>query len=114
MDSEFIDNYSFGRIEINNETYTNDIILLGKKIIPNWWRERGHRLAKKDLEKVVNYQPDILIIGTGNSGRMSVPKSLPKDLDFKVKSYPTEKAVKKYNQEIKNDKKIAGAFHLTC
>jgi len=114
MDSEFIKDYSFGRIEINNHSYSNDIILLGKEVIPDWWRERGHSLSKKDLEKVIDYDPELLIVGTGNSGRMSVPSNLPKELDFKVKSYPTAKAVEKYNKELRDDKKIAGAFHLTC
>lgn len=114
MDSQLIKDYSFGRIEINNHSYSNDIILLGRDVIPNWWRKRGHSLSKKDLEKVFDYEPYLLVVGTGNSGRMNVPSSLLKKLDFKVKSYPTAKAVEKYNKELRDDKKIAGAFHLTC
>ncbi|MBD3214430.1 MAG: hypothetical protein GF311_17595 [Candidatus Lokiarchaeota archaeon] len=114
MKSKFIEDYQFGRIEINNKTYTNDVILLGKEVLPEWWRERGHSLAKKDLEKVIDYNPDVLIVGTGNSGRMTVPRDLPKKLNLKVKSYPTKTAVKEYNKRLENGKKIAGAFHLTC
>jgi hypothetical protein len=45
---------------------------------------------------------------------MSVPNSLPKQLDMKVKAYKTDQAVRKYNELLKEGKKVAGAFHLTC
>jgi hypothetical protein len=113
--SNFITHYSFGKIVIDGKTYENDIILLNKKVISNWWRDRGHRLAKNDLEKVIQFNPDILIVGKGHSGNMSVPSNLPQKLDFEIKKYDTSKAVEVYNEKIKNNtKKIAGAFHLTC
>jgi len=114
MSANFVESYRFGNIKIDNKSYTNDLILLGKKVIPNWWRDRGHNLNKSDLKKVIDYNPDILIIGTGNTGNMNVPQKLIKDLDFKVEYYKTAKATKKYNDRLDTDKKIAGAFHLTC
>ena len=114
MSSEFISDYEFGRIIIENKTYTNDIILLGKNVKPKWWREKGHNLVKKDLKGIIEYEPELLIIGTGAYGMMKVPSNLSEILNIKIISHPTKEAVKKYNQEIKSDKKIAGAFHLTC
>ena len=114
MSSEFIKNYRFGSITLENETFYEDIILLGKSVIPNWWRKIGHSLSIEDLKYVLDYAPELLIIGTGNSGLMSVPLELTKNLNFEVISLPTPDAVKKYNHEIKGNKKIAGAFHLTC
>ncbi len=114
MKSEFIDDYKFGRITILNKTYYDDIILLDKKVEPKWWRKEGHNLSKEDLNKVLDYSPELLIIGTGDSGLMKVPPELTKNLNFEVISLPTSEAVKKYNSEIKGNKKIAGAFHLTC
>jgi len=109
-----IEDYSFGKIVIDGEHYNNDVILLGEKVIDGWWRETGHRVIKDDLKKVLDYDPDILILGTGNSGRMKVPSELLKKLEFRVESYPTMKACDRYNKLIKSDKKIAGGFHLTC
>lgn len=114
MSTQFITNYRFGRITINGESYSNDVILLGEEVRSNWWRDRGHSLSLNDLEAVIQYDPEMLIVGTGNSGRMSVPRSLPKQLDMEVKSYKTDKAVQKYNELLKEGKKVAGAFHLTC
>lgn len=114
MSSELIKEYRFGRIIIEHKTYHEDVILLDKIVIPNWWRKKGHSLTKEDLNQVLDYKPELLIIGTGNSGLMNIPPDLTKDLNFSVISLPTPEAVKKYNQEIKKNKKIAGAFHLTC
>jgi hypothetical protein len=113
--SNFITHYSFGKIIIDGKTYENDVILLNEKVISNWWRDRGHRLAKNDLKKVIEFNPDILIVGKGHSGNMTVPPNLPQKLDFQIEKYDTSKAVEVYNEKIKNNKKkIAGAFHLTC
>lgn len=114
MVSNFIEDYSFGKIVIDGERYSDDVILLGKKVIDGWWRKRGHRVVKEDLKKILEYSPEILVIGTGNSGRMSVPSKLTEKLEFKVESYPTQQACERYNELVKSDKKIAGGFHLTC
>ena len=114
MSLEFISEYSFGRIVIENNIYVNDIILLGKTIKPEWWRKTGHNLTKEDLKDVIDYGPDLLIIGTGAYGMMDVPANLQNDLNFKIIAFSTKKAVNIYNQEIKKDEKIAGAFHITC
>lgn len=114
MSSQWIEGYDFGKIVIDGKQYSDDVILLGKEVKPGWWRKRGHSVNKNDLEKVIEYDPDILIIGKGHSGRMSVPRGLSSKLNFEVESYPTRKASKVYNEMLKEDKKIAGAFHLTC
>ena len=114
MAPEFIKDYEFGRITIENKTYTSDIIILGTNVKPKWWRERGHNLVKEDLREVIEYGPELLIVGTGAYGMMTVPTDLSKQLDFEILAYPTKEAVEKYNQEIKREKNIAGGFHLTC
>jgi len=114
MSSAFVEEYSFGKIVIDGELYDDDVILLGKKVIDGWWRKRGHRVEKDDLERILDYEPELLVLGTGDSGRVTVPPSLPKKLDFEVESYPTKKACDRYNQLLEKDKKIAGGFHLTC
>ena len=114
MAPEFISGYEFGKIIIENKTYTSDLIILGTKVKPKWWRKSGHNLVKDDLKEVVEYRPETLIIGTGAYGMMTISADLSKNLDFEILSYPTKEAVEKYNQEIKREKNIAGGFHLTC
>jgi hypothetical protein len=114
MSSGYIQDYDFGEIKIDGTTYTNDLIILGTEIIPEWWRKKGHNLIKQDLKKVIEYKPTLLIIGKGYYGRMNVPTELTKELNFTIRSYKTGEAIKKYNKALNKEKRIAGAFHLTC
>jgi hypothetical protein len=114
MKEDFISDYRFGRIKIDETVYTNDIILLGKKVEANWWRDRGHKLKMDDLESVIEYNPDVLIVGTGASGNMKISLDVIQNDYFDVEYYETKKVAEVYNQKLDNDKKVAAALHLTC
>lgn len=111
-----IDDYSFGRMVIGGKTYTSDVIVYPDKVDASWWRKEGHYLQKEDLKDIVKAGPDIVIIGTGNWGVMKVPKET---LDFLgsrgIETYAekTAEAVELFNSQ-PEDKKVIGAFHLTC
>jgi hypothetical protein len=111
-----IDSYSFGRIVVNNKPYSSDVIVYPDKIEPSWWRKEGHYLNKEDLSAIVSAKPDIVIIGTGQSGVMEVPRSTIDFLEsrgIKVYVRKTGEAVELFNNQPK-DKIVIGAFHLTC
>ena len=108
-----IENYQFGKIKINDKTYTNDLIVFKDKIKDNWWRKEGHLLQVKDLDSVFEKSPKLLIIGTGASGRMKVSdevkeKLKQKEIEFKI--LKTKKACKVFNKTNHS----AAALHLTC
>jgi hypothetical protein len=70
----------------------------------------------EDLQEVLSYQPDVLVIGKGKPGLMKVGAELIKQLGqrgIEVRSAPTEKAVRLYN-ELSSEKKVVAALHLTC
>jgi hypothetical protein len=111
-----IDEYSFGKIVINGNRYTSDVIIYPDRVDPSWWRKEGHLLQEADLTEIVNAQPDLLIIGTGNSGFMKVTPSIINFLrsrGIEVSIEKTGKAVELFNKQPKG-KKTIGAFHLTC
>jgi len=110
-----IESYSFGRMVINGRTYTSDLIIVGDEVFPNWWRKEGHCLRPEDLKTVVDSKPDVLVIGTGAHGIMSLPAETIKYLEeagIEVICQPTGQAVETFNQI--TDRKKAAAFHLTC
>jgi hypothetical protein len=111
-----IEEYSFGKIIIAGKTYTSDVIVYPDRVDPSWWRKEGHYLQKEDLGDVVAAAPDIVIIGRGNWGVMEVPKATLDFLASKgIKAYAekTANAVKLFNSQ-PSDRKVVGAFHLTC
>jgi hypothetical protein len=111
-----VDDYSFGRIVIEGNVYTSDVIIYPGRVDASWWRKEGHYLQEDDLAGVVAVKPDIVVIGTGNSGVMTVPQETVAFLESKgirVLVERTGEAVETYNRQ-QGRGKVVGAFHLTC
>lgn len=111
-----IDSYSFGEIIIDGHAYTSDVIIYVDHVDASWWRKEGHRLHPEDIVDALNARPDILIIGTGYAGVMTVPKKTlehiaSQGVDVKVER--TGKAVDLFNS-LQGKKKSVIALHLTC
>ena len=73
-------------------------------------------LHTDDLSEIINANLPILIIGTGYSGAMVVPKGTLEYLksnNIHVVVKKTREAVDYYNENAAA-KQIAAAFHLTC
>ena len=111
-----IDSYSFGKIIIDGKTYTSDVIIYPDRVDASWWRKEGHYLQKADLKDVVESSPEVLVIGTGSMGVMTVPKDTVAFLQAKgieVHVEKSGKAVEAFNS-LTATRRVVGAFHLTC
>ena len=111
----YISSYSFGKIIIDGHEYNSDLIIFPNKIKNNWWRDKGHLLQKNDLQSVIKYNPQKVIIGTGKFSKMKVPKNLIEELKRKainIEIYKTDKAIHKYNNS--NKEETICALHLSC
>jgi hypothetical protein len=111
-----IDSYSFGRIVINGTTYTSDVIIYPGRVEASWWRTKGHLLQFADVAEALQAKPDVLVIGTGYSGVMRVPRETVDRIagqGIEVKVERTAKAVEVYNA-LQGAKTVIAALHLTC
>jgi hypothetical protein len=111
-----ITSYRFGRIEIDGQVYTKDVIILPDRVIGDWWRREGHALRPTDLESVLDAAPLTLIVGQGAFGRMQVTDETRKLLverGIELLALPTKEACKRYG-ELKERRDVAAALHLTC
>ena len=116
MENKMIDSYRFGEIAINGKTYHSDLIIYPDKVDASWWRKQGHNLCLDDIKDIIDYNPEVLIIGQGKSGLMMVPeriKSVIRNMGIDVYISGTDKAVQTYNEMYKN-RKVVAALHLTC
>ncbi len=112
-----VDRYSFGLIAVNGKIYDKDIIVFPDRVKSNWWRKQGHTLLIEDLSDVIEYKPEILVIGKGAYGFMKIPEetqSFLKNNDIELIERVTDEAYKIFNKYIEQGKKVVGAFHLTC
>ena len=111
-----IESYEFGRIVIDGNAYSSDLIICPDRVITDWWRKDGHGLYPEDLEKVMDLKPEKLIIGCGANNILKVPDSTRKWLAGKgieLIDLPTKEACDKFNDLSSSGKVIAG-LHLTC
>ncbi|MFB6291508.1 MAG: MTH938/NDUFAF3 family protein [Candidatus Bipolaricaulia bacterium] len=114
-----IESYSFGRMVVSGEEYRNDLMICGDEINSGWRRKRGHWLQSEDLTWITGKAPDLLVVGTGSSGRMSVADETRSFLEKKGMDLwvgRTEKAAEYFNARLEEGsrEKVGGAFHLTC
>ncbi|RKY84054.1 hypothetical protein DRQ09_09155 [candidate division KSB1 bacterium] len=111
-----IDSYKFGEIVVDGVKYTSDIIITEEGIKENWWRKEGHKLCLQDLHGVLWEGVETLVVGSGCYGLMSVlpdVKNFLAEKNISLEVSKTGNAVKIFNK-LSKDKKIIGAFHLTC
>lgn len=116
MGTPSIHSYRFGRIVIDSQPYSQDVIILPDRVIPNWWRREGHSLHAADLEDVLAAEPDLLVVGQGAYGRMGVSDEVRQTLEqacIELVAQPTKQACETYNQ-LRDRKAVAAALHLTC
>jgi hypothetical protein len=113
-----IDEYKFGKMVVNGETHEKDLIITKEKVIPNWWRDKGHKLQLEDIQQVLEeYKPEVLVVGKGKFGMMKVAKEVNQYLEEnQIRLYEKEsgKATQEFNRLLQNDVNVVGAFHLTC
>lgn len=113
-----IDSFSFGKITIAGKLFTTDVIVYPDRVQSSWVREEEHRPQISEFAEIVQAEPDILIIGTGYAGVMSIPDQIRNFLTSKgieVRVDKTSKAVEMFNSLQGNPReKVIAAFHITC
>ncbi|OGL43079.1 MAG: hypothetical protein A2149_05025 [Candidatus Schekmanbacteria bacterium RBG_16_38_11] len=112
-----IENYSFGTITVDGKVYERDLIIFPDKIKSGWWRKEGHSLLTEDLDEVLRYKPEVLIVGRGASNCMEITSATQRALsekNIKLFESDTYKAVQLFNELTRQGKNVVGAFHLTC
>jgi hypothetical protein len=110
-----IEDYSFGRVVVDGEEETRDVIVLPQRVVRGWWRRDGHALVLDDLRDVLDELPGRLVVGTGAHGRMRPDPGTIEALARRgvaVDVLPTDEAVRRYGAL--NPAETAAALHLTC
>ncbi len=112
-----VDAYAFGRITINGQAFSKDVLVLPRGVLSPWWRKEGHSLDPEDLDDVLADPPETLVIGTGYYGKMDVPEKTLKALRAKgiePRVARTSQAVEELNRLQRESVRVAAALHLTC
>jgi len=130
-----IEEYHFGSITISGKTYNHDVEVRwtgaarGEPSPPGlevlkWWRKESHFVYPEDIKRAIKKNPEVIVIGTGESGVMEVGEEAKKEVEEKGIELiidATEEAVKTFNiikeeseKEEGKQRRVIGLFHLTC
>jgi hypothetical protein len=112
-----IDDTGFGWISVDNIRYNHDIIILSDGKIKNRYegfKGDSHSLSKEEVEKLIAGRIETIVVGTGQSGILSIAEETKEFLakkKIKLMAEETPKAIKTFNDL--TGKKSA-LFHTTC
>jgi len=110
-----LEDYSFGRLTVDGQEHTRDVIVLPDRVVSDWWRREGHSLAMEDLGEVLEELPERLVLGVGAHGRLRPDPAVIAELEqrgVQVECLPTDAAVRRYGEL--DERRTAAALHLTC
>lgn len=112
-----IDHVSFGTMVIEGETYRSDLIIYADGRVKAGWRRRaGHRLSCGDICDLTQGGVDVIVAGTGVSGRMKPDEDVHRELQqrgIEFIALPNDEAVVLYNR-LSTKRRVIACFHLTC
>lgn len=112
-----IKEYHFGSITINGKTYTYDVEVKTSGQVLEWRRKESHVIDVEAVKRAVEEKPDIIIIGTGESGIGRITESAKQFITknrIKLIINITGQAVEAFNEQAKKQTNVIGLFHLTC
>jgi glucokinase len=111
----------FGEVVVGEKTFTRDVCITvdgnvkkRKKRLAREEYHTAHTLGPKELEKLCKGGPEILFVGTGESGSLKVSEEALRFLSqrsIQCKALPTPEVADAYN---KNNKRKAAVIHVTC
>lgn len=113
-----IDRFRFGRVRIDGEVFTRDLLIVGGVVHCPWWRRAGgHVFAPDDLEPIINAAPDVVCLGTGAIGMVTVADATIaafEAVQTEVVIGRTGAVIETFNRLDAAGSNVAAAFHLTC
>src|ERR1043165_6133605 len=66
--------YGPGYVEINKQRYESNLLVSPEKISIDWVPAGFAALAREDFGKLLEWRPEIVLLGTGNSIRFPHPR----------------------------------------
>lgn len=119
-----IEEYNFSSIIIDGKIYNHDVEVRWTGKVLKWWRTEGHSVGIEDVERALEENPEVIVIGTGAQAQMQVPEDVKEAIrirDIQCIIDSTEEATKTFNvineesqEEEGRQKRVIGLFHLTC
>jgi uncharacterized protein len=107
--------HSPGRVVVNETTFTTSLIVLPDRVIPDWPPGRFEDLTQDHFAMLVDYRPEVVILGTGDRLRFPHP-ALTQSLAaarIGIEVMNTAAACRTYNVLAGDQRVVAAALLMT-
>lgn len=117
-----INSTKFGEIIIDGKKY-GQVLIIGKTVFERDEEklqglfDTTHQIGDWEIEKLIGNSPEVVVIGTGQSGVLKVEKEFLEQMEkvnVEVMLALTPEAIKIYNQRIEKGKRVNALIHTTC
>lgn len=112
----------FGGVSIDGKKY-KDILVVGSRILEreklkeDWFIFHSHHtIYIHELEELLKENPEVIIVGNGQSGVLEVPAEIKKKIEdrgIKLIVLETPAAIEEYNK-LSKTKRVNALIHTTC
>ncbi|MFA7388537.1 MAG: Mth938-like domain-containing protein [Thiohalobacteraceae bacterium] len=104
--------YGIGQIQVNEEVFTQSLVLSAETLLRDWPPQRFEDLSAEHLQAAVELDPEILILGTGAQIRFPHP-GVTADLQARgigVEIMDTAAACRTFNVLVGERRRVAAAL----
>ena len=113
LDGGYVINaYEPGIIQVNGDPYSSSLLIMPDKLISDWEVSNIDDLEQRHLSALIQYQPDILILGTGEHQIFPHPSLFTSLMDMGIgyEVMNTAAACRTYNVLLSEDRQVLAAL----
>jgi len=104
--------YTDTSVVVNGVTFSNSLVIMADRIIPDWRPGSFQSLSEKDFAAFVELRPDLVVLGTGQRQQFPDPRLYRAliDASIGVEIMTTPAACRTYNILTSEGRKVIGAL----
>lgn len=113
----WISSTKFGSITIGGKDYEHDVIVTWEGEVKEAKAKTRHVLGEAELAELLLERPEIIVLGTGQSGCMELSPEVvvfAEKKKLKIVEKPMPQAVKEFNELVRLGKRVVAYMHVTC
>lgn len=117
-----IEKVSWGKVKVDGREY-HQVLIIGNEVLERETEKlhelfgTTHQIGEWEKEKLLSDDPEIVLIASGWSGFVKIDddfKNQLKEKDIELQVVLTPKVVERYNQLVKEGKRVNVLIHTTC
>ncbi len=104
--------YESGWIQVNREKYYQSLLLMPDRLMPDWPVSDANQITTEHLLELVQYEPQMLLLGTGEQRTIIHPKIFAPlmELGIGYEVMTTGAACRTYNVLLSEDRRVLAAL----